>query len=126
MNRLMFIGALSLLALLAVGALIQEQEKEQEKEIPETIILENSKGTVTFPHSAHHQLGYTCKTCHHYLKDVMNLPNEKCGDCHTADSDVTIQDAFHKTCRDCHREYQKEHEDTTAPTACSACHVKPE
>ena len=98
--------------------------QEQEKEIPENMTFENSRGPVAFPHVAHHELEYTCKTCHHNVAEDMDPPDKKCHDCHTADSEVTNQEAFHGNCRDCHKEYKKEHPDTSAPTSCSKCHVK--
>ena len=93
-------------------------------DVPESITLENSKGAVVFPHKAHHDLGYTCKRCHHDLANDTDVPEKKCHDCHTADSKATAKDAFHGSCTTCHKEYKAEHKDTTAPTTCSKCHQK--
>ena len=122
MARRMTILAVSIAA--GIAALLAFQYQEQEKEIPETITFSTSRGEVSFPHKAHHDLEYACKTCHHHLENDMDVPDQKCRDCHTPDSEVTNQDAFHKSCRDCHREHKKENEDSEAPTSCSACHVK--
>lgn len=93
-------------------------------DIPENITFANSKGDVAFPHKAHQDAGYTCKTCHHTLENDTDTPEQKCHDCHTADSEVTAKDAFHKACRDCHKDYKKEHKDSAAPTSCTKCHAK--
>jgi hypothetical protein len=93
-------------------------------DVPETITLKNAKGDVVFPHKAHHELGYKCKECHHTLAGDMDVPTQKCRDCHTADSKVTNKDAFHGACVECHKNYKKEHSDTKAPTTCSKCHAK--
>ena len=93
-------------------------------DVPENITFENSKGAVAFPHKAHQEHGYTCKTCHHNVEGDNDTPDQKCHDCHTADSDVTAKDAFHGNCSGCHKDYKKEHKDTTAPTSCSKCHEK--
>jgi hypothetical protein len=91
---------------------------------PERITLKNSKGDVTFPHKAHQDLGYTCKTCHHTLEGDNDTPTQKCTECHTAESEVSNKDAFHGACTGCHKNYKKEHSDTKAPTSCSKCHKK--
>lgn len=118
MKKTAFVIVFGLLViLLAVAA-------TDDKDVPETITLKNEKGDVVFPHKAHHELEYTCKTCHHNVEKDMDTPDKKCHDCHTTDSDVTAQNALHKSCRDCHRDYKKEHSDSEAPTSCSKCHVK--
>lgn len=116
MKKLVLIVGLAAVAMLAVGASLQEQE------VPEDIMLENPKGNVGFPHKAHVDLGYACNDCHHNMEDDAAMPEDFCHDCHTADSDVTAKDAFHKSCKDCHKEYKKEHPDSGAPTSCKACH----
>ena len=92
----------------------------QECEIPENITFESNRGAVTFPHVAHQELGYTCKSCHHNVENDNDVPTEFCHDCHTAESEVSVRDAFHNSCRDCHRE----HRDDGAPYSCGACHVR--
>ena len=93
-------------------------------DVPENITFKSEKGDVAFPHKAHQDLGYACMTCHHYLENEADTPDQKCHECHTADSEVTAKDAFHKNCRDCHKDYKKEHKDSAAPTSCSKCHAK--
>jgi len=113
MSRAFLVTLVGLAALLAAAA-------PEETEIPESITFENSRGAVTFPHLAHQERGYACKGCHHNVENDTDEPTEFCHDCHTADSEVSTRDAFHATCRDCHREFR----DDGAPYACGACHVR--
>jgi len=82
-------------------------------EAKETIVLEcPAMGNATLSHQKHSTLT-DCKTCHH-----TGMDQPKCSSCHTKDSKVTAQDAFHKNCIDCHKEKQK------GPTGCMDCHKK--
>jgi len=116
MKRALFVTLLGMFFLIGVTAAMSDN--------PETITLENSKGTVVLPHKAHQDAGYTCKTCHHTLEGEADTPDKMCHDCHTGESEVTVKKAFHGSCTGCHKAYKKEHKKTTAPTSCSKCHKK--
>lgn len=79
---------------------------------PAEIKLDQAKmGTVTFPHEAHQGL-MDCTTCHH------TGGFETCHSCHNGDDAPKSKDAFHASCKDCHKKEGK------GPTKCKECHVK--
>jgi len=91
-------------------------------DVPDTITLKGAKkDAVQFPHKAHVDMGGTCKECHHTLEGDMDMPTQKCGDCHTDDSEVKPMKAFHGNCIDCHKAVKKEGK--TAPVKCNDCHT---
>lgn len=69
---------------------------------PDTVVLANKNGDITFPHKAHTQLT-ECQTCH--------------GDAGSGKIDLN-RDSGHKLCLGCHKEQG------AGPTACSGCHKK--
>lgn len=69
---------------------------------PETVVLQNKNGDVSFPHQAHQQLT-DCKTCH--------------GDKTPGKVDLN-RDSGHKLCLGCHKEQG------AGPTSCTGCHKK--
>ena len=73
-----------------------------------------------FNHKKHAEAA-KCKECHHTTKEGEKV--QKCVDCHTKDSKVTAKDAFHKNCKDCHRDLKKAGK-PTGPTICTKCHAK--
>lgn len=85
--------------------------------------IQKTKPEVTFNHKAHvDNLKGDCKACHH--KDEAGK-EQKCSaaSCHGAKADgkkVELKEAFHKTCRDCH----KKDASKKAPTKCDDCHKK--
>ena len=70
--------------------------------VPQEIVLEASKGNVTFPHGMHAD-AYECSICH--------------GDGTPAAFDLT-KDVAHKVCKSCHKD------EGAGPTGCSGCHKK--
>jgi len=78
----------------------------------DTVALDSSFGKVTFSHKSHSEAS-SCKECHH-----MGEVSQKCTSCHTADSDVNTQKAFHDNCITCHKEKEQ------GPTGCTECHKK--
>ena len=109
-------------ALMAVAVIVVAGAAGFDQDVPDNMTLANPKGDVPFPHKAHVDMEYTCKSCHHTVANDNDVPEKTCHDCHTADSEVTSKDAFHKNCKDCHKDYKKENKDTKAPTSCKACH----
>lgn len=70
--------------------------------VPQEIVLEASKGNVTFPHGMHAD-AYECSICH--------------GDGTPVAFDLT-KEVAHKVCKGCHKD------EGAGPTGCSGCHKK--
>jgi hypothetical protein len=111
-------------------------------EIPEDIVIDacaDTKSAVAFPHKAHIEVA-ACVDCHHTNEGLTaetfaDMEVAKCSSCHLEPEDAetpsckeksTKKNPFHIACIGCHKEYKKEHADTTAPTKCAACHPKEE
>ena len=80
--------------------------------------IQKTKPAVTFDHKAHaDRVKGNCKACHH--KDEAGK-EQKCSACHGAKADgkkVELKEAFHKTCKDCHKK-------ENGPSKCDGCHKK--
>ena len=84
------------------------------------------KPAVPFHHDFHKGkdgLGISCKTCHHSVDG--KKVEKACTDCHKNDSvDLpTSEDAFHDTCRSCHKKQMAKDPTLKAPTSCKGCHA---
>ena len=118
------------LVFLAAGALTAA-------DVPDQIKIENQgyksdkKGHVLLLHKKHstdHKVA--CNQCHHDYKDGNNVwkegdPVQKCSACHDPEKKQgnvdKLQNAFHKNCKDCHKELK----DKEAPyKKCNDCHQK--
>lgn len=74
----------------------------------------DKKSGVAFDH-AKHSGSIDCMKCHHAAASKEEI--KSCFACHGTDaSEVSIKDAFHKSCKDCHKEMGK------GPTKCKECH----
>ena len=107
------------------------------QKIIEDIIIENQgysedkKGPVKFSHLKHNKdYKVSCAQCHHMYKNGENQWKEgdkveKCAVCHDPLTDkeraVKLQNAFHKNCKDCHSEVNKEGKEAPS-TKCTGCH----
>jgi cytochrome c553 len=79
---------------------------------PSEVKFTPKMGTVTFNHTAHQGLT-ECATCHH------TGDYAQCKSCHGVnDNAPKAKNAFHKLCKDCHKESKK------GPTKCKECHIK--
>jgi uncharacterized paraquat-inducible protein A len=79
--------------------------------------IQKTKPPVVFDHKAHTGKVKECKTCHHKGEAGKE---EKCSKCHKAKAEgktVELKEAFHKTCKDCHKKEK-------ASTKCDDCHKK--
>lgn len=96
-------------------------------DIPEVIRLDSlgKRGAVIFPHQMHFRAvqlegeARSCQVCHH-TAEPREMPGT-CSPCHEVQANQTApkrERAFHRSCRDCHREVD------AGPTKCSDCHVK--
>ena len=109
-------------------------------EMPETITIDDcadKKAAVEFPHKAHFEVT-DCVTCHHTsegltLETAAEMEVATCASCHVAPEDEAVpacgemslkKNPYHISCVGCHKDYVKEHADSTAPTKCNDCHPK--
>jgi Class III cytochrome C family len=89
-----------------------------------------SRPAVTFPHERH-QNAYKihCSECHHDYKNGKNLwkqgdrvqPCRACHKSNTQDKVLSLQNAFHENCKDCHAGLKAESK-KAGPTLCAKCH----
>jgi len=123
---------------LAVGALTAAEEQA----VPEKITLANKgykkdkKGPVTLTHKKHNvDYKIACAECHHVYKDGKNIWNEgdhvdKCSTCHDFKKKnkktkaMKLQNAYHKSCKTCHKALAKEGKPTGPFKKCTKCHAK--
>ena len=84
------------------SAMVEPVAAAQKATVPQEIVLEASKGNVTFPHGMHADT-YECSICH--------------GDGTPAAFDLT-KEVAHKVCKGCHKD------EGAGPTGCSGCHTK--
>ena len=85
--------------------------------------FKSTKSVVPFGHRKHIDMKITCKTCHH--KSYENKEAVKCSTCHKAQVEgkvLSVKDAFHEQCKDCHRDKLKASAESKAPTKCLECH----
>ena len=76
----------------------------------------DKKAGVSLDH-AKHSGSIDCFKCHHTAKTKADI--KSCFECHGADADApSVKDAFHGSCRDCHKAEGK------GPTRCNDCHAK--
>ena len=88
-------------------------------EIYSSAIKKYKKGPVNLSHKKHNtEYQVTCAECHHVYEDGKNTwqesdPVQKCQECHDAKKKnketkaAKLQNAFHKNCKDCHKENKK-------------------
>jgi hypothetical protein len=122
------------LLFLTVGALTAA-------DVPDKITIENEgyqkdkKGPVIFHHKKHHEeYKVACTECHHDYKDGKNVwkegdPVKKCSECHNPlkkeGKIEKLQNAYHKNCKDCHKEVIAKDASKKAPfKKCTECHQK--
>ena len=101
------------------------------------IIIENQgyvndrRKPVNLSHKKHsEEYEIACDSCHHVYQEGENIwkqgdPVEKCVTCHDPVEDqgnvIKLQSAFHRNCRDCHKEVTQEGRE--APyKKCTDCH----
>jgi primosomal protein N' len=81
-------------------------------------VIQKTKAPVQFNHKAHATTrAKACKDCHHKNEAGKE---EKCSNCHKAKTEgkvVELKEAFHTTCRNCHKKQN-------GPTKCDDCHKK--
>lgn len=83
-------------------------------------------GTVTFEHKTHAVTrNIACVTCHHTAKGGESP--KACHECHGKAAQgkvLSLQQAVHKTCGDCHKAEIAKGKKAPDPLKCAQCHVK--
>jgi hypothetical protein len=110
-------------------------------DVPDNIMIQNEgyktnkKGPVPLSHKKH-SVDYkvACTECHHDYQDGKNVwkegqPVKKCVDCHDPlakkGNTDKLQNAFHKNCKNCHKELAKADPGKEVPyKKCNDCHEK--
>ena len=132
------IAILAMVAFMVAGLMASAAwaEKTKSGEVAAVFKIDNTatfgkltKSPVEFTHKKHavdHKI--QCTECHHVFKDKKNVWKEgdkvqKCAECHKSPKQnegemLSLYNAFHKNCRDCHKEAKK------GPTKCDECHPK--
>lgn len=109
--------------LLVVGIVCYAAFPNRTPENPVRIFYTSAAGNVLFDmkeHTDENGFGIACVDCHHDIESASETP-DPCQDCHLAnkedsEGELNTQDAFHKTCIDCHEL------DGLAPVECDQCH----
>ncbi len=108
--------------LFVVGLISYTAFATKAPEEPVRIFFTSIGGSVLFDHKGHASdsgYGIPCKDCHHELEDDKGKP-AACGECHSKDETQDAPkkaDAFHKVCKDCHKEGGQ------GPVDCRSCHM---
>jgi hypothetical protein len=94
----------------------------------------NTKGPVKFTHEKHEKdYKIACADCHHVYKDGKNVwtekdPVQKCIECHDPKKKkgkaLKLNSAYHKNCKTCHKNLNKEGKPTGPYKKCLGCHAK--
>jgi hypothetical protein len=100
----------------------------------------HSKGPVELTHDKHAEdYEIACAECHHVYENEINVFKEgdfvqKCQECHNEPTQKgekkltpdlkarNLKLAYHKNCRNCHRQVKKEDQDKKPPVTCKGCH----
>ncbi|RJR24311.1 MAG: cytochrome C3 subunit A [Desulfobacteraceae bacterium] len=130
---------LGLLTVLLTGVLFIAVGVLTAADVPDKFLIQNEgyaadkKGPVEFTHKKHtadHKVA--CAECHHVFKDGKNVWKEgdavqKCKECHDPNEKKgnadKLQNAFHKNCKNCHKDLVEAGKSTAAPfKKCNDCH----
>jgi hypothetical protein len=135
------LAVMGILAALMAGT-VSFAEKTKSGEVADEFIIKNpevfkklTKPGVFFTHKQHAgELKVACADCHHVYEGGKNVWKEgdkvqKCAECHLTPKKnkgktLSLYNAFHKNCRDCHKAEKKKTKSKTIPTKCNQCHDK--
>jgi DNA-directed RNA polymerase subunit RPC12/RpoP len=90
-----------------------------------------SRSAVYFTHGDHMD-SYDCLDCHHDYQNGENVLDEDdledgksadCASCHSKESSIDLETAYHRECMGCHRRVNKQEGDTL-PITCQDCHSR--
>lgn len=118
---------------LAVGVLTAVESPVDVK-IENQGYKKDKKGSVHLSHKKHsEEYKIACTECHHDYKDGKNMwkegdPVKKCTECHNPEKKEgnvdKLMSAFHKNCKDCHKDVAKQGKEKAPHKKCNDCHAK--
>ncbi len=129
----------SLLALLVVaGAALIFGGALTAADVPDEVSISNEgyasdkKGPVKLTHKKHvEDYEAACESCHHVYEDGENVwkegdPVQQCSECHDYEKSegniLKLQLAYHKNCKECHKDAYKEGNKNAPFRKCNGCH----
>ncbi|KIX15171.1 cytochrome C [Dethiosulfatarculus sandiegensis] len=89
----------------------------------------HQRPAVHFSHEKHAE-SLECVRCHHDYDEFMNNTGgegNRCADCHEkepGDNPLSLIDAFHTQCMECHLEIDQRGLAENIPLACGECHLR--
>ncbi len=127
-KKVLILATLTAFLAVVFGAgLLMAADSPENVTIHEEKFGEYKKGPVEFTHGKHaKEHGVACAQCHHKYDGGQNVwkegdPVEKCSACHDVKEKKgnvdKLQNAFHKNCKDCHKELGK-----GPHKKCNECH----
>lgn len=132
--------SLTLLMIILGGILFLAVGVITAADVPDVIKISNKgykkdiKGEVTFHHKKHSaDYKVACADCHHDYQNGKNMwkegdPVKKCSECHNPEKKQgkvdKLKNAFHKNCKDCHKEAAKAGKKNAPFKKCNDCHAK--
>ena len=118
-----------------VFSMVGAADAPENIEMKSPVFKKHKKAIVTLSHKKHAEdYKIACADCHHHYEGDKNVWKEgdkvqKCDECHVTPKKnkgktLSMYNAFHKNCRDCHKDEKKKNKKTKAPTKCAQCHDK--
>lgn len=98
----------------------------------------SERNFVNFPHKSHNtDYEISCDKCHHVDLEIGDNVKQ-CAECHielkvtkkNRKSIMLLRNAYHASCRECHKTTNKEagdprgFDESAPPTSCSECHIR--
>lgn len=122
-----YIVFMTVLAFALAGALVAFAELKLPEQV-DLSVYAKKRPVAEFGHNKHvEEFKLDCKTCHHKMKEgdtsVKKCSAEGCHGPRKVGKTPSLQSAFHKNCKTCHKKEQAAGK-KGAPTKCKECHVK--
>ncbi len=123
---------------LCAGTKFQDEITMDYNKYPERYFKQSKRNFIEFPHALHAMdFELSCEQCHH-IDLKLGDEVQPCAECHieltptkkNRKSILLLRNAYHASCRKCHKEVNKEAGDPRGldefapPTNCSECHTR--
>ena len=118
---------MTLVGLVFLGSILALSGVKANEKFKDVIVLKSRQGNVTLSHKKHTaEYEIKCTDCHHETKK--GETPRACRSCHDPKKRkgevVTLKEAFHRQCKDCHMKVSKEQGKKAPHKKCLDCHVK--